>query len=222
MAAKQDISIPAAYFTTGALPPICAKTGLQTDEKQSVTAVRNNPWAVLGFFLLGIVGLIIALYATRKTLDGAVPREPDPDKVAKRRYIGLGVAAVSGLFLLTLTADSDVALLSLFGFIGIFVAGFIIVGASSSIKVRAELSKDQQTVTLKDVHPMFADATRVFLTNSMSNGPVPPGMPYQFAPAGMAAAGWTGVPAPGRSDPATPPPQPLPAAPGYQPDPFSS
>ena len=217
MANKQSVSVPSHLFQVGAFPDVCARTGETTSEKRSLTAARNSPWAIVGL-VGGVIGLIVALAITRKTLDGAVPFASQPQVVERKRLIGLAMI-VGGLVVaaLTITDTGGLAALGLMGVLVAITGPFIILNANS-MGITAELSKDKETVTIKKVHAGFAEAARVATAEAMStySGAPAPYSPYQVAPAGLGHSEWSAVPVPGVPAPVAP------AAPVAHADPFRS
>lgn len=197
---SSSVTIPAPVFQMGAFPPICAMTGVPVNDRKEVTASRTSQWAALGI-VGGVIGVLVLAAILRKQLSGSVPLYPKtgPTPVQRAGYLVLGAAALSfaGMFVLSGDAAGWAFLgFALFGIVGL---GMVLV---NSQPVRAELSADQQMVTLKNVDATFAGAVRAMMLAGSNFAPPHPlgavqhaAAPYQVAPM-IGMLGSSGVPLP--------------------------
>ncbi len=197
---SSSVTIPAPMFQMGAFPPICAMTGVPISERKEVTATRTSPWAALGI-VGGVIGVLILAAILRKQLSGSVPLAPKtgPTPVQRAGYFVLGAAAVSFTGMLVLPGEAAGWAFLGFALFGIVGLGMVLV---NSQPVRAELSADQQMVTLKNVDATFAGAVRSMMLAGSNFAPShPPGAlqhaaaAYQVAPM-IGMVGSSGIPLP--------------------------
>ncbi len=181
MADTRSVTVPTAMFNVAAFPAICAKTGGPTQEKRSMKAERVSPLSHR------------ARPRCHRSDRHAVDHEEDigggrtvcPQSRAgqERRTIGaivagLGVLATGGFF-------TGIDALLLVGFVGILAAvcGLTMLGMANNPGIQLELSKDQQFVTMKKVHPVFAEATLAMMSSVPGAPPAMyQSMPYQAVP----------------------------------------
>lgn len=233
---SSSVTVHASMFQMGAFPPMCAKTGVPVSERKEVTATRTSPWAAMGL-VGGVIGVLVLAVLLRKQLSGSVPLAPKsgPTPVQRSGYYVLGVAGVAFAAMFVLPGDAIGWAFLAFALFGIVGLGMVVV---SSQFIRAELSADQQMVTLKNVDPTFAQATRAMMLGASNYSPTLPYgavpqlvAPYQVAPAHrpLAPAGLPPAPQPAFSGP-TPPTPPFGSSPAPSPpstgstvvDPFRS
>ncbi len=153
-------------FEDGALPRICAASGVAADRPYGMRACYRPSWPVI-FILLGPLGWLIMLVVaagTERRVDGSLP-------FADTAYDRTRSARRSALIHLGEVVVLTVGFLVLFGWlgsgrsqVGALVVG-LVVGGACAVRasqppgsVAVKLSRNQRHVTLRDVAPEFAAA----------------------------------------------------------------
>lgn len=157
---KVEVIVPVEWFEAGHLPQVCGRTGGPTTETRP-TVARRKSGLVMAAPIFGVAGMVLAR-ALAEQVTGPVPyRNPDLDKRLTAAG-GLAMAASLGLMIFLRSHASALGL----GVVGIVAASALLVAVDVR-SVKAELSKDRASVTLKNVHPDFARAVHMKLANAM-------------------------------------------------------
>jgi hypothetical protein len=151
-----EVSLSAGQVAGGQVPPVCARHGQPAVMTRKLRLISKPPtWAAF-LIILGALPYLIAVLATRKTVNA--PQWPfcDRCKSERTRTLGIGVGVVGLGFLLFVigiaTTDSDSAvgpLLLLAGFLGLMVGLIVAVRSGWVVQSRAMVSRDGNAVTVR-------------------------------------------------------------------------
>jgi hypothetical protein len=168
------VTVSADRAVLGQFPPICVRTGERADGFVSVesTVGGPSPWALLLVFLgpigwLVLLGILVAVRGEKYRV--RLPyRESAWESIRRTSvagYVLLGVAAVvlvAGLLL----RQEGVAILAA---IVVAAIGVVVCLASNLMMPRLDLDATRRWITIRDVHPAFADATRALESHHPAN-----------------------------------------------------
>jgi hypothetical protein len=149
-------------YVTDRLPGICVVTGVETDDrvKFQTNVSRLSPFSILLLFL-GPVGWLIFLFVAFSPgnyIQGWLPFDIEVAKRQRARRwqrFGVGVGVAGVMMVLAWLSNSGV-------FVGLAVGAVVVTMVLIAIELREEpeirLDASRRWVTLRRVHPRFADA----------------------------------------------------------------
>jgi hypothetical protein len=162
--------------STGALPPVCIRCGMDSNQTVPHTFHCTPVWAAVLAIAFGWMGLILVPFATRR-MRAEVPVCSDHVMHLRRRshLLVIGLALAIGLFaallvlawrgVLPMNQDGDWVMLVLFGSMISIVIGFLPLAVAQAMGVRA-LEIRRKSLVLAGVAPRFRDA--VFLKRELN------------------------------------------------------
>ena len=148
-------SLPSSAAESGALPPICARTGQPADCLLAVRAKARAGWT-WWLLVLGVLPFLVARYLAQEV----TIQVPCTERVVHqlehlhlaRLLALLGMVAFAGFGLVTGCRPAAFAAIA-------FLGTAALLGAVQAARsVRARLDPSARTVVLSGVHPSFRDA----------------------------------------------------------------
>ena len=181
-----DVTIPALALAAHGLPQLglCPRHGQQTTRTSRRSfSTRAPAWSYLLIFV-GLLLFLVVVLSVRKQVAGPFPecRECDRDRRRFKLWVAAGWS-VSSLVLGLALWKANEPLLGIGSLL--LVAALILSGMGDRFRVSGWLSKDEAWLTLKGVHPAFAQAS-----NAAQQAAVAAQQSYAAQPVGAAAPSY--------------------------------
>lgn len=182
---KTDSRVWAGDLRGGALPHVCVVTGEPTEDSLKYRFSTSPTWVLL-LLLVGVLPYLIAVMATAKRAEGELPLvRRQHRRVRLTRWGGwgtIGVAFVVFVVAAGLGSSTNDAMRSTAGLLALFALLLIVVGLLGVIlrgflgiggRVEGVPGVPDYWVTLRGVHPAFAEAVLRMYAERAAQAPQP-------------------------------------------------